>query len=142
MRESPAHPAQTTACFLHASSPSAAFQNTQLSISLGEACPAARVRQAWQQVTAHYGVLRSSFFKVPAGEFLYREHDGIEASWQLVDWTKLTAEETPHRWSALLEEDAAQPFDLAKPPLVRFIAIELPQGHCHLVDDISKGLAR
>src|SRR4029077_6284267 len=90
MRESAAHPAQTTACFLHASSPSAAFQNTQLSISLGEACPAARVRQAWQQVTAHYGVLRSSFFKVPAGDFVYREHDGIEASWQLLDWTKLT----------------------------------------------------
>ena len=66
------------------------FQNTQLSISLGKACPAARVRQAWQQVTAHYGVLRSSFFKVPAGDFVYREHDGIEASWQLLDWTKLT----------------------------------------------------
>ena len=140
MRESPAHPAQTTACFLHASSPSAAFQNTQLSISLGEACPAARARQAWQQVTAHYGVLRSSLFKVPAGEFLYREHDGIEASWQLLDWTKLTAEETPHRWSALLEEDAAQPFDLAKPPLVRFAAIELPQGHCHLLMTYPKVL--
>ena len=140
MRESPAHPAQTTACFLHASSPSAAFQNTQLSISLGEACPAARVRQAWQQVTAHYGVLRSSFFKVPTGDFLYREHDGIEPSWQLLDWTKLTAEETPQRWSVLLEEDAAQPFDLARPPLVRFTAIELPQGHCHLLMTYPKVL--
>ena len=140
MRESPAHPAQTTACFLHASSPSAAFQNIQLSISLGEACPAARVRQAWQQVTANYGVLRSSFFKVPAGDFLYREHDGIEASWRLLDWTKLAAEEAPERWSALLEEDAAQPFDLAKPPLVRFIAIELPQGHCHLLMTYPKVL--
>ena len=140
MRESAAHPAQTTACFLHASSPSAAFQNTQLSISLGEACPAARVRQAWQQVTAHYGVLRSSFFKVPAGDFVYREHDGIEASWQLLDWTKLTIDETPHRWSALLEEDATQPFDLAKPPLVRFLAIELPQGHCHLLMTYPKVL--
>jgi non-ribosomal peptide synthetase component F/pimeloyl-ACP methyl ester carboxylesterase len=140
MRESPAHPAQTTACFLHASSPSPTFQNTQLSLSLGEACPAARVRQAWQQVTAHYGVLRSSFFKVPAGEFLYREHDGIEALWQLLDWTKLTADERPHRWSALLEEDAAQPFDLAKPPLVRFTAIELPQGYCHLLMTYPKVL--
>ena len=140
MRESPAHPAQTTACFLHASSPSAAFQNTQLSISLGEACPAARVRQAWQQVTAQYGVLRSSFFKLPTGEFLYREHEGIEASWQLMDWTKVSPDETPHRWSALLEEDAAQPFDLAKPPLVRFVAIELPRGHCHLLMTYPKVL--
>lgn len=133
MRESPAHPAQATACFLHASAPSAAFQNVQLSVSLGEACPAARVRQAWQQVMAQYGVLRSSFFKVPTGEFLYREHEGIEASWQLMDWTKVSVDEAPHRWSALLEEDAAQTFDLARPPLIRFVAIELPGGHCHLL---------
>ena len=133
MRESPAQPAQTTACFLHASAPSAAFQNVQLSISLGEACPAARIRQAWQQVIAQYGVLRSSFFKVPTGEFLYRQHEGVEASWQLMDWTKVADDEVPRRWSALLEEDAAQPFDLARPPLVRFVTIELPAGHCHLL---------
>jgi hypothetical protein len=140
MRESPAQPAQTTACFLHASAPSAAFQNVQLSISLGEACPAARIRQAWQQVIAQYGVLRSSFFRVPTGEFLYRQHEGVEASWQLMDWTKVTAEEVPRRWSALLEEDAAQPFDLARPPLIRFVTIELPAGHCHLLMTYPKVL--
>jgi non-ribosomal peptide synthetase component F/pimeloyl-ACP methyl ester carboxylesterase len=140
MRESPAQPAQSTACFLHASAGSAAFQNVQLSISLGEACPASRVRQAWQQVTAHYGVLRSSFFKVPTGEFLYREHEGVEASWQLLDWTKATADEVPRRWAALLEEDAARAFDLARPPLVRFVAIELPAGHCHLLMTYPKVL--
>jgi non-ribosomal peptide synthetase component F/pimeloyl-ACP methyl ester carboxylesterase len=140
MRESPAQPAQTTACFLHASAPSAEFQNVQLSVSLGEACPAARVRQAWQQVMAQYSVLRSSFFKVPTGAFLYREHEGIEALWRLMDWTKVTADEAPGRWSALLEEDAAQPFDLARPPLIRFAAIELPAGHCHLLMTYPKVL--
>jgi len=140
MRESPAQPAQATACFLHASASSPAFQNVQLSVSLGEACPAARVRQAWQQVMAQHGVLRSSFFKVPTGEFLYREHEGIEASWRLMDWTKLPAEEAPRRWATLLEEDAAQPFDLAKPPLVRFVTIELPAGHCHLLMTYPKVL--
>ena len=81
-----------------------------------------------------------AFSRSPAGDFVYREHDGIEASWQLLDWTKLTIDETPHRWSALLEEDAAQPFDLAKPALVRFLAIELPQGHCHLLMTYPKVL--
>lgn len=140
MRESPAQPAQSTACFLHASAPSAEFQNVQLSISLGEACPAARVRQAWQQVITHYGVLRSSFFKIPTGEFLYREHDDIEGSWQVLDWSKTSPEEVPRRWAALLEEDAAQAFDLAMPPLVRFVAIELPAGHCHLLMTYPKVL--
>ena len=140
MRESPAQPAQSTACFLHASAPSAEFQNVQLSISLGEACPAARVRQAWQQVITHYGVLRSSFVKIPTGEFLYREHDGIEGSWQFLDWSKTPPEEVPRRWAALLEEDAAQAFDLAMPPLVRFVAIELPAGHCHLLMTYPKVL--
>ena len=106
MRESLDQPAQATACFLHASAPSPAFQNVQLSISLGEACPAARVRHAWHQVMAHYGVLRSSFFQVPTGDFLYREHEGVEASWQLLDWTKASEDDVPRRWSALLEEDA------------------------------------
>jgi non-ribosomal peptide synthetase component F len=33
----------------------------------------------------------------------------------------------------LREEEAARPFDLATPPLVRFVAIQLPGGHCHLL---------
>ncbi|HEY5811184.1 MAG TPA: condensation domain-containing protein, partial [Terrimicrobiaceae bacterium] len=140
MRESLAHPAQATACFLHASAPSPAFQNVQLSVSLGEACPSARVKQAWQQVIAQYGVLRSSFFKVPTGEFLYREHEGVETSWRLLDWTKLSPQEAPRRWAALLEEDATVPFDLAKPPLIRFVTIELPAGHSHLLMTFPKVL--
>jgi hypothetical protein len=40
----------------------------------------------------------------------------------------------------IAEGEIAQTFDLADPPLIRFVAIELPAGHCHLLMTYPKVL--
>ena len=132
MREIPAHPAQASAYSLAAHhAPSSAC--AQLSLSLGERSTPDHLQAAWRKVAAVHGMLRSGFRKAPSGELMRREHEGAECPWHTLDWQAVPPEEIPARWAALLEEDAAQPIDLATPPLLRFCAILLPGGHCHVL---------
>ncbi len=133
MPETPASPALATACFLHAGAPNATFQNVQLSLNLGESCSTEVLREAWQKVVAVRGILRSSISKAATGETLRRERDAPEVSWSTLHWKDFPPEEISALWKDLQEKDAVQPFDPAMPPLVRFQAIELPGGHCHLL---------
>jgi len=133
MREIPAHPAQASAWFVQASADSPAAQCAQLSLSLGERSTPGQLRASWQKVAAVHGMLRSGFRKAATGELMRRELEAAESPWTSLDWQNVPSAEIPRRWSALLEADAAQPIDLANPPLLRFQTILLPGGHCHLL---------
>jgi non-ribosomal peptide synthetase component F/pimeloyl-ACP methyl ester carboxylesterase len=132
MREIPAHPAQASAYSLTASLPLASAC-VQLSLSLGERSTPELLQAAWQKVAAVHGMLRSGFRKAATGELIRREHEASESPWQTLDWQSVPPQEIPTRWAALLEEDAARPIDPANPPLLRFSAILLPGGHCHVL---------
>lgn len=132
MREIPAHPAQATAYTLAATG-SPAASCVQLSLSLGERSTPEHLQAAWRKVAAVHGMLRSGFRKAATGELIRRELEAAESPWRTLDWQAVPPQEIPARWSALLEEDAAQPIDLANPPLLRFVAILLPGGHSHLL---------
>ena len=138
MPETPASPALATACFLHSVTTDAKFQNVQLSLNLGESCPAGALREAWQMVAGARGILRSHFSKAATGETLHRTRDTSEIAWSSLDWKDVSPAEISARWSDLQEKDAADSFDPAKPPLIRFQAIELPGGHCHLLVTFPK----
>ncbi len=138
MREIPAHPAQATAWFVQAASDSPADRCVQLSLSLGERSTPEHLQASWQKVAAVHGMLRSGFRKAAGGELARREHDVAESPWTAQDWQNVPPEEIPKRWSALLEAEAAQPIDLANPPLLRFQTILLPGGHCHVLATFPK----
>jgi len=138
MPETPASPALATACFLHAAAPDAAFQNVQLSLNLGESCPAEALREAWQKVADGRSILRSHFSKAATGETLHRTREATEVSWSTLDWKDVPPAEISALWQDVQEKDAVQAFDPSKPPLVRFQAIELPGGHCHLLVTFPK----
>lgn len=138
MREIPAHPAQATAWFLQAAADSPAAQCVQLSLSLGERSTPDQLRASWQKVAAVHGMLRSGFRKGAGGELARREQEEGESPWTAQDWQNVPPEEIPRRWAALLEADAAQPIDLASPPLLRFQTILLPGGHCHVLATFPK----
>ncbi len=138
MRETPAHPAQATANFLNSQSASPALQNCQLSLSFGESMKAAQLRESWHRVAARHGILRSSFRKAPTGEFLRQEREAAEAQWRTLDWSSVPGEELGARWKAACDEDAAEPLEAGKAPAIRFLAIDLPGGHCHLLITFPK----
>lgn len=131
MREIPVHPAQASAWFFQTNSPAGPW--VQLSLSLGERSSVEALRAAWQRIAAVHGMLRSGFRKTSGGELMRREMESADSPWEVLDWQGVSATEIPQRWTALLEEDAAKPLDLTSPPLIRFSAIQLPGGHCHLL---------
>ena len=138
MRETSALPAQATAFFIHTAAGDPQFQNTQLSLSLGETCSAELLRSAWQKAAASHAMLRSTFRKAPTGELLRRELDGVEGAWRMLDWSAVPPSELSAQWSKLMAEDAVLPIDLATAPLIRFSAITLPGGHCHILATFPK----
>lgn len=138
MRETSALPAQATAYFIHTAAADPQFQNVQLSLSLGETCAAELLRSAWQKAAASHAMFRSTFRKAPTGELLRRELDGVEGAWRMLDWSAVPPAELSTQWSKLMAEDALQPLDLATAPLIRFSAITLPGGHCHILATFPK----
>lgn len=133
MRETPVHPARATGYFLHTQTPGPAFQNAQLSLSLGETCEAARLEAAWKQIVAAHDILRSGFSRGPGGDPVQRVHDSQGNPWRLLDWTNVPPAELSERWKTFVAEDLVQPIDASQPPLLRITALALPGGHCHLL---------
>lgn len=140
MRETVASPTLATGCFLHAQAIHPAWQNAQLSLNLGELRSVATLQQAWQKVIASHRILRSGFSKSSSGETVQRVTESGEPVWTAHDWKDIPVEEIPERWNALRAADAALAFDPARPPLLRFQAIELPGGHCHQLISFPKFL--
>jgi len=138
MPETVAPPSYATAYFLHAQATDPALQNAQLSLNLGELRSVTVLQAAWQQLVGSHRILRSGFSKSSNGETVQRIAESGKPSWALHDWKDVPIAEIPARWNTLLEADAAQPFDPANPPLLRFQAIELPGGHCHQLISFPK----
>jgi len=129
----PASPAQTSQFVLSESMEGARRRLAQLSISFGEAVPAALLREAWKSVVAAHGILRSSFRKAGATGLQRVEHDGAEASWRELDWSEVPATEIGSRWAALQTEESTRPIDLNVAPVLRLVSITLPGGSVHLL---------
>jgi len=137
MREYPATPAQATAFFLHQAAASPRLQNLQLSLSLGEIGSPEAMKQAWERVEARHPSLRSSFRKAPTGEVIRLENERLEIPWQILEWSQVPGPELSGRWSALLEADAQNPFEIKDGPLLRFHAIRLG-NQCHVLMAFSR----
>jgi hypothetical protein len=95
--------------------------------------PTDLLRSTWSAISAGHGVLRSSFRDTKLGGLLRSEKEAAEASWRDLDWTDVPLPELPGRWTSALEEEAARPIDLSVAPVIRFVAIRLPNASTHLL---------
>jgi amino acid adenylation domain-containing protein/non-ribosomal peptide synthase protein (TIGR01720 family) len=99
-------------------------------------------RRAWQQVVDRHPILRTGFdweeldqpFQVVLGE--------AELPFTVHDWRQLDATEQRQQLEELCRRDREEGFDLAKPPLMRLIAVrtaedcyEIVWSHHHLLLD-------
>ncbi|WP_069812290.1 non-ribosomal peptide synthetase [Streptomyces sp. TP-A0874] len=71
-----------------------------------------RLRGALQTLLDRHPLLRASFRQLPGGEVVQRLHDDLALPWREADVSGTGLAE-------LLRADRAEPFDLARPPLIR-----------------------
>ncbi|MFF0487351.1 amino acid adenylation domain-containing protein [Streptomyces sp. NPDC004435] len=81
-----------------------------------------RLREALQLTLDRHPLLRASYRQLPGGEVVQRLADHVTLPWSQADTTA-----TP--LAALLAADRAEPFDLARPPLLRATLIRDGRHH-------------
>ncbi|MEV0919321.1 amino acid adenylation domain-containing protein [Streptomyces sp. NPDC049967] len=81
-----------------------------------------RLRGALQLLLDRHPLLRASFRQLPGGEVVQRLAGHVTLPWQQADTAETTLDD-------VLRADRAQPFDLARPPLLRATLVR--DGHRH-----------
>ncbi|MFE6104394.1 non-ribosomal peptide synthase/polyketide synthase [Streptomyces laurentii] len=95
----------------------------QLAVDLEGPLDAARLKDAMAALLRRHANLRAGFRSVRSGkpvQFLLRE---VELPWREADLTHLPAEEREAELGRLADQDRAERFDLAAPPLIRCLLI-------------------
>jgi hypothetical protein len=133
MKEHPATPAQDTLFTLAAGTTEPAAQLSQLSVSFGEAVPAALLRETWAALALAHGTLRSGYRKGHGRPMVRLEHETAEPAWRDLDWSDVPHGELAVRWAEARAGEAARPIDPQMPPPIRFLTIRLPDGATHLL---------
>ncbi|MDY7092872.1 MAG: amino acid adenylation domain-containing protein, partial [Acidobacteriota bacterium] len=94
-----------------------------------------RFRRAWDETVARHEILRAALVPRPKGEPLQAIHRRVVLPWAQARWSP---EEAGAALERALAEDARQPVDLERPPLLRFAlyavaeAGETPRRHVFL----------
>lgn len=86
-----------------------------------------RLQQAWQQAVARHGMLRTGFHQRSDGQApLQVMLSRIASDIEVHDWRgHATPEALEAAWETLCASERARPFDLAKPPLARWLAVRI-----------------
>ncbi|MFD7561403.1 condensation domain-containing protein, partial [Streptomyces sp. NPDC059835] len=102
----------------------------QLLLDLDGPLDADRLRAAADTVLERHANLRAGFLRRATGEPAQVVQRGVRAPWQETDLSGLGTAERAVAVEALLAEDRATRFDLARPPLLRFTLIRTgPLSH-------------
>ncbi|MEW1635333.1 amino acid adenylation domain-containing protein [Streptomyces sp. NPDC093801] len=102
----------------------------QLLLDLDGPLDAARLRAAADTVLERHASLRAGFLRRTTGEPAQVVQRGVRAPWRETDLSGLGETERTAAVDALLAEDRATRFDLARPPLLRFTLVRTgPLSH-------------
>ncbi|MFD5594862.1 amino acid adenylation domain-containing protein [Streptomyces griseorubiginosus] len=121
---------------------------TQQILELEGPVDPAAVRAAVQALLDRHPNLRACFRRRDAGRPLQIVPTDVELPWSQTDLTALGETQRDKEWGRLLDEERARRFDLARPPLLRYLLVKwdadryrlLVTNHHILLDGWSKQL--
>ncbi|WP_395321360.1 condensation domain-containing protein [Variovorax sp. UC74_104] len=87
----------------------------------------ARLQSAWQSTVSRHDALRSGFHWLPEGEPVQVLLRQLDAPVRLLDWRGRHRDEAAleQAWEALCEQERRVGFDMARPPLARWVAVRV-----------------
>ncbi|MFC7310684.1 amino acid adenylation domain-containing protein [Streptomyces monticola] len=94
---------------------------------------AERLRSAAQALLDRHGNLRAGFLSEGLETPVQAVRQHVEVPWRLHDLSGLPAAEQERRRDRIIADDAALPFDLAEPPMLRFILLRFADDHHELL---------
>ena len=106
------------------------------------------LRRSWEHAVAVHPALRTAFDWQRRKDPFQIVYHQVRLPWKELDWRELPAEEVEKRFETLLARDRAHGYDLARPPLMRFLLVReahqryrfLWSVHHLLVDGWCQGL--
>lgn len=105
----------------------------QLQMDLRGELAAEVLRGAAQQLLDRHGNLRAAFLHDIGDRAVQAIHASVPVPWDTADLSALTPERREERAARLAAEDRARPFDLSRPPLLRFRLLTLAPGQYRLM---------
>ncbi|MFT4128104.1 MAG: amino acid adenylation domain-containing protein, partial [Gordonia sp. (in: high G+C Gram-positive bacteria)] len=99
---------------------------TQAIIHLDAGYDAGRLRASAAALLATHRVLRSGFVRTGSGALIAVVPPRVDLPWRTVDLTADTVEAGQARLAEIALAERVDRFDLARPPLIRFVLVELP----------------
>lgn len=113
---------------------------SHITLSLNGTLDATKLQIAWQEVTAHYASLRTSFVWQSVEEPLQLVHNQAELDWQVIDCSDSTKQEAD-RVAAQIKIEHSRPFDLTQAPLMRFRLLQFSPSRTIMLWSIHHLLA-
>ncbi|ALM82673.1 non-ribosomal peptide synthetase [Bordetella sp. N] len=90
-------------------------------------------KQAWRDAVARHDVLRTAFEWEDLAQPRQRVHGAVALPWEELDWSGVDEAVQRQDLRALIEQDARQDFDLARPPLMRLTVVHLAARRHHFI---------
>ncbi|GAA3192298.1 amino acid adenylation domain-containing protein [Actinocorallia longicatena] len=106
----------------------------------GPAEPAA-LRSAVTATVHRHDALRASFRETADGRVVQVVAGSVDVPWRELDLTGLDPETAEARLAEFTAAELAEPFDLARPPLLRYALVTLAEGDHRLVETMHHILA-
>ncbi|AUX29427.1 MULTISPECIES: non-ribosomal peptide synthase/polyketide synthase [Sorangium] len=113
--------------------PASGMYVEQLTFRIDAGLDVEALHAAWQQVVDRHPILRTGFVWEGLDEPVQVVRTGVVLPWSELDLRGLTAEEQEERLDALLAEDRARGFELARAPLARSALLRLTEDAYQLV---------
>ncbi|WP_432124771.1 amino acid adenylation domain-containing protein [Streptomyces sp. C10-9-1] len=101
------------------------FYTVQTPLELTGALDTGLLRRACTALPARHVSLRAGFLRRRNGEAVQAVARSVEPAWDEADLSGFGAQERRLRLARLLAEDRSRRFDMAKPPLLRFLLVRL-----------------
>ncbi|CAB4873911.1 unannotated protein [freshwater metagenome] len=105
----------------------------QVVLTLGGDVDAARLRAAGESLLARYENLRTAFVTADDGSSVQLVLDHVALPWRELDLTGLPEQDRVQALADARAEEQARRFDLAAPPLLRFLLVRVEPDRYHLV---------
>lgn len=120
--------------------PASGEYHEQVVAELREEIDPRRLEEAWQQVIAGHPVLRSSFTWESLDGPRQVVHEAVPFRLRVLDWRTPDGRTPQQRLDALLADDRANAFDMARAPLLRACVVRLGAEHWALLLSVSRAI--